>query len=714
MKKHGPSKGAGAASVIDVKMNWSGDYLFDQYPDGVLIVGQGGKIIDVNETFLAMTNYEKSDLLDKKMEILMPGAQRKAHVRKRAIYARKPKKRPLDAGIEPEVRRKDGTTFPADLMLSPLQTEHGMLTVTLIRDISARRQMEKNEREVKETLNAIFNSAPVALFCLDSNKKVLSWSSEAERLFGYSSEEIIGGPHRIIPPCDDKHNQCNSLIDRVFTGESIKDLTRKRLHKDGSLLDVSISASPMYDNEGNIYAAAYSAQDISERFAAEEKLNRLAYFDELTGLPNGARLQRDMFPHFDENEALAQRPVSLAILELGGFREASDTLGRSSGENLLKQVARRLTDIVAGRAEIYVTGGFEFSAIKPECDDPRVIMAIVDDMIAQLRVPFEVGGQMVHLTAKAGVSVAPLHGQSVEELLANTSLALSAAKGDNIHDTRFFSMSIRTGAQASRDLDIDLRRAFENDEFELYFQPQVDLVTGKTVGAEALLRWCHFEHGVIPPGCFIEALGKNPIAYDVGKWIMRTAIEKTAAWRKAGLGDVRIGVNLFAAQFEHDIVKDVEDALADFALPANMLELEITENIALGCDRSIIEPLRAIKNMGIGVAFDDFGTGYASLSYLVKYPLTRIKIDKGFLENIPQSSEEKAIVKSIITMSHGLGLEVIAEGVESHEHAKFLLKEHCEEVQGFLYAKPLPEADFMDYLRSKGGKQRPLSIKLVS
>ena len=705
---------AAKTSQIDVRLNWSGDYLFDQYPDGVLIIRSDGIITDANKTFLELTCYNKSDLLGKRMEILMPkGKGRADHVCLRKKYVKNPNKRALDSGVEPELMRKDGTSFPVDIMLSPLKTEAGMFTVTLVRDITEKQKILKNEREAKNKLDAVLGSAPIAIYSLSLDATVLSWSKGAENLFGYSEEEVVGKPYKLIPTIKGKKKECVALLDEVFKGETVRDVQRKRLHKNGSLVNVSISAAPMYDESGKIYAATYSAQDITERLNAQKKLNQLAYFDCLTKLPNQACLQKDLEVHLSDLEGFTPRPISIAIIELEGFREVNNTLGRSSGNNLIKQVAKRISKLNNDSVKLYRTGGYEFAITIAHCGDPRIIMAEVESIINEVSIPFEVDNQIAHIKANAGVAIAPLHGQDFEELLVNTSLALSAAKNDNVKQARFFSMSIRTTAHASRELDLDLRRAFEGSEFELYYQPQVSLPTEKIIGAEALLRWRHKDHGIIPPGGFIDALGKNPIAYDVGKWIMRKAIEKAANWRNMGLGDLRIGANLFAAQFEHDIIEDVEDALTDFALPAKLLELEITENIALGSDETIIKPLKEIKNMGVGIAFDDFGTGYASLSYLMQYPLSRIKIDRSFLRNIPKNKQQITIVHALIAMSHGLELKVIAEGVETKEHVEFLCSQNCEEAQGYFYAKPLEEKDFIKYLENEKQQNLPNSIEIA-
>jgi EAL domain-containing protein (putative c-di-GMP-specific phosphodiesterase class I) len=261
---------------------------------------------------------------------------------------------------------------------------------------------------------------------------------------------------------------------------------------------------------------------------------------------------------------------------------------------------------------------------------------------------------------------------------------------------------MRAKTIARRELDAELRRASANREFELFFQPQVRASDGAVIGAEALLRWRHPERGILAPGAFIGALGESAVALEVGRWILRSACEQAAAWRLAGY-PLRIGVNLFSAQFHGEtLIDDVEAALRHSGLPADALEIEITENIALGEQEESLQALRTLRARGVKVAFDDFGTGYASLSYLARYPLTRLKIDQSFVRKLAgvYTLADTAIVRSIIVMAHNLGLEVIAEGVETATQAAFLRAERCEELQGYLYAKPLAAADFEAYLRA--------------
>jgi predicted signal transduction protein with EAL and GGDEF domain len=379
-------------------------------------------------------------------------------------------------------------------------------------------------------------------------------------------------------------------------------------------------------------------------------------------------------------------------------------LGHSTGDQLLIEVCQRfieVTDELARTAKVCRLGGDEFVIIVPDCGDPRVVVEIVDLVLKRLKDPFDVNGNVLHLGSSAGIAIAPNDAAQADELIANADLALYQAKSEGGQTYRCFLPALRARAQARRGLGVELRRAHAENEFELYYQPQIRLADNAVVGAEALLRWRHPERGLIAPAAFIDALAECFIAPEVGRWIIATACQQTAAWHGAGLMLNRIGVNLFPAQAHSpDLLKDVEDALAAAGLPANSLELEITENAALNFEDSNTT-LRKVQAMGVRLAFDDFGTGYASLNHLTRFPIWRIKIDRSFVNRITNSVEDAAIVRSLIAMAHNLGLRVVAEGVETEAQAAFLVKESCEEAQGYLYAKPLPAAEFEVYLKGR-------------
>jgi len=476
----------------------------------------------------------------------------------------------------------------------------------------------------------------------------------------------------------------------------------RRLRKDGSLVDVRVAAAPMYNLDGTIRNVAWVYEDITGRKKAEEQLRRLAHYDQLTGLPNRLSLQKELGRLLSGEHG--NRPTSIALFDLDGFKDVNDTLGHSTGDEMLIEVGHRLIGVAEIRSDVGLVsrlGGDEFVAIVPGTGDPLVVGEIVETMLKRLSEPYIINDHVLHINASAGVAIAPNDGANVDELIANADLALYHAKSEGGRICRFFLPVLRAQAQARRGLDLELRRAFAENEFELYFQPQIRLADEAVVGAEALLRWRHPERGILLPGAFIETLAESAIAPEVGRWIIRTACEKTAAWRAMGLPLSRVAVNLFPSQAHDDnLVHEVDDALRETRLPAEILELEITEYAAFNhADPS--GPLLKLHERGVKLAFDDFGTGYASLSYLTRFPVSRIKIDRSFVGKINRDAQDAAIVRSLIAMAHNLNLGVIAEGVETSQQAEFLRNENCEEAQGFLYAKPLPAEEFEAYLRTR-------------
>jgi diguanylate cyclase (GGDEF)-like protein/PAS domain S-box-containing protein len=548
-------------------------------------------------------------------------------------------------------------------------------------------------RRATDTLSAVIDASPVAIVCSDPDRRIFLWNRAAERIFGYTAAEAIGQHARNMPP--PANPEAVGLLRRALRGEVVRDLYLKRLRKDGLIVDVRAAAAALYNPDGSVRGVARAYEDVTDRVRAEEQLKRIAHFDQLTGLPNRLTLQQELECLLSDNG----RPTAIALFDLDGFKDVNDTLGHSTGDQLLIEVGHRLADVAGERGQVCRLGGDEFVAIIPGCGDPLVIGEIVDSMLKRLSAPFAIGDHVVHIGGSVGIAIAPNDGRSVEELIANADLALYQAKSAGRRAYRFFLPVLRAKAQARRSLDLELRRAYSENEFELFFQPQVRLSDGAVVGAEALIRWRHPEAGILAPGTFIDTLATSPIAADVSHWIAHTACSKTAAWRAAGLQLERIAINLFPAQLHDDsLLHDIDEVLRQTGLPTEALELEITENVAL--DFADAAVLQKIRDRGIKLAFDDFGTGYASLSYLTRFPLSRIKIDRSFVGKITDDAGDAAIVRSLIAMAHNLGLEVVAEGVETTAQADFLLNERCEEAQGYLYARPLPAAEFEAYLRS--------------
>ncbi|HEY7297251.1 MAG TPA: EAL domain-containing protein [Xanthobacteraceae bacterium] len=551
-------------------------------------------------------------------------------------------------------------------------------------------------RQANDTLAAVIDASPVAIICSDLKRRIFVWNRAAEAIFGYSAEEVLSSAVDVVPP--EALDEVRRFIERTIKGETVRDVHVQRRRKDGTLVDVRLAAARMTNPDGTLRGIARAYEDITDRKLAEQQLERLAHYDQLTGLPNRLSLQKRLGSLLGPNRA--EQSTAIALFDLDGFKDVNDTLGHSTGDQLLVEVGRRLTERALSSGEVFRLGGDEFVAVFPGCGDPLKTAKAVEAALKALSEPFIINDQVVHIGGSAGVAIAPVNAVSIDELIANADLALYQAKSEGGRVCRLFQPVLRAQAQARRSLQLELRHAFEHDEFELHFQPQVRLADESVVGAEALIRWRHRERGLIFPGAFIDTLGASTIAPEVSRWIIRSACEHAARWREAGLSLKRIGLNLFPIQLGNgSLIADIDEALRDFSLAPEMLELEITENVAL--DFKETELLQKLRDKGVKLAFDDFGTGYASLSYLLKFPLSRIKIDRSFISRITENGNDAAIVRSLIAMAHNLRLEAVAEGVETAAQAAFLLNERCEEAQGYFYAEPLPAADFEAYLRGK-------------
>jgi diguanylate cyclase (GGDEF)-like protein/PAS domain S-box-containing protein len=564
-------------------------------------------------------------------------------------------------------------------------------------DIDMRQASVALKQEAEER-RRLFETSLDLILVTDYQGKLIRVSPSSANTLGYLPEEMVGRDvAEFVHPDDLQETRWEMRA--ASGGRDTRDFETRFVRKDGRI--VALAWSGVWSEPELKHFLI--GRDMTERRVAEEKLKQLAHYDQLTGLPNRIMLRKALNSLLDLSPEPAGRTISIAIIDLDDFKNINNTLGQSIGDQLLKEVARRLTATADGMVQIYRVGGDEFALVFPDRGDPNTVVQITDSML-QWGERFEISGHRLFIDASAGIAIAPANGLSVEELISNANLALHDAKAAGGRTSRLFIPALRAKAQARQLLDTELRRAFSESEFVLYFQPQLRVSDGSVVGAEALLRWRHPMKGILGPGAFIEALAENPVVLDVGKWILQAACEQAASWRLSGLPPVRIGVNLFPAQCRGGTMqKDVEAALLHSGLPAESVELEITENIALGDDEAMLVSLRALRAKGVGLAFDDFGTGYASLSYLTRYPLTRIKIDKSFVRKISSesASQDTAVLRSIILMAHNLGLQVIAEGIETAIQAAFLQAEKCDEVQGFLYAKPLPAAEFEEFLRSR-------------
>ena len=468
--------------------------------------------------------------------------------------------------------------------------------------------------------------------------------------------------------------------------------------RNGKAIPADLSVSTW--TEGGAVSIGVIIRDVTERRSSEERLFRLAYVDGLTGLPNRGAWYRRM-----AEVMAASRPVTLMLLDLAGFKEVNDAFGNPAGDVVLKSVAARLRDICAGTAMMVARlAGDEFIILLAG-DDMARASALADRLVAAVSAPHDIAGRPCTVGVRMGIALGPGHGGDPDELLGAAMLALHQAKRAGRNRHVLFEPALRTAATARRALERELRLAFETGQFELYYQPLIACEGRRVVGAEALLRWNHPERGLLTPAAFIDVLAQKPAAAAVGDRVLRTACRQAAVWR-ASRPDFRIAVNLFEAQFRSGhLLELVREVLAETGLPPQALELEIVETIVLRNDPLTLQLLHDLRALGVGLAFDDYGTGFASLSLLKRFPVTRLKIDRSFIRDITTDAEDAAVVRAVLYLGRSFGMEVIAEGVETEAQLEMLCRHDCHEVQGYLFGRPVPAPVFTESFVTGGATE---------
>ncbi|MBI2276604.1 MAG: EAL domain-containing protein [Dechloromonas sp.] len=546
----------------------------------------------------------------------------------------------------------------------------------------------------------VFTNASEGMTITDADSRIVAINPAFTAISGYTASDVVGQTPAIL-----NSGQQGPDFYRHMWGELNEsghwhgEIWNRK--KDGGIFPEWLSISSVRDEQGAVSHYIGVFTDISERKQNEARIHHLAHHDALTGLPNRLLLE-DRVGQAMLKSKRSSKPLGLIFIDLDRFKNINDTLGHEVGDQLLVQAAQRGLAVLRDTDTISRQGGDEFVVVLPELEHRQDAMHITRKLLAALCQPYRLAGHELTVSGSAGIVLYPDDGQTVSELLRKADAAMYRAKEEGRNTFRFFSSEVSTASLAELLLENDLYGALERDELIMYYQPKVNARTGALLGAEALMRWNHREEGMIQPARFIPLAEENGLINKFGEWAIRNVCAQQRAWLDAGLLVVPVAVNVSAQQFAQQVFpRLVAQALAEYGLPPQLLELELTESLLMRNASRAANVLKTLRSMQIHVSIDDFGTGYSSLSYLKQFPVQSLKIDRSFVCEIDEQGESVRLASAIIAMAHELDLSVIAEGVETAAQRDYLNAHGCDQFQGFLFGRPLPAEELGKLLASK-------------
>ena len=591
--------------------------------------------------------------------------------------------------------RADGRKIPIELRLVLVWDDAGIFEGVLGvgRDISQQRRAEKDLRMAA----TVFEHSTSAILITDPAGYIVQANEAFSRVSGYAVSEVLDQLPNMLTVDEQQEAHLRYVLKQLHQHNTWEgEVWLKR--RSGEHYPAWVGITAVLDDEGDLASYVCFFSDISERKASEQRIHRLAYYDALTHLPNRTLFQDRLHTALQT----AQRHKSwvvLMFLDLDRFKPINDSLGHAAGDRMLKDMATRLLGCVNDDDTVARMGGDEFTLLlQPRATREQALnqaINVAEQILASLVKPFVLEGREFFVTASIGIALSPQDGNELSQLMKNADTAMYHAKERGKNNFQFYQADMNASALERLELESDLRHALEQNEFVLFYQPQFSGDGKRLTGAEALLRWRHPRRGLVPPGDFIPVLEELGLVVDVGDWVISEACRQLKSWHQSGVRVPKVSVNISTRQFsDGQLGTRIANILRDTGLPPACLELELTESILMREVSEAMQILAGLKNLGLSIAVDDFGTGYSSLNYLKQFPIDVLKIDRTFVDGLPSGEQDAQIARAIIAMAHSLNLAVIAEGVETHEQLEFLREHDCDEVQGYLFGRPMPAARF--------------------
>lgn len=659
--------------------------------DGFWMADMHGKLIDVNESYVRMSGFTREELLGMHIQDLDAiEAPNETRLRIERIISQGGER------FLSQHRRKEGTVFDVEVNCTYWEGSGGRFFVFL-RDVTQRKLDEDKLRQAA----AVFGNTNEGVMITDPTGVIQMVNGAFCHLTGYTENEVLNKPASMLNSGRHDYLFYQTMWDAILeTGSWQGEIWNRR--KDGTTYPELLSISAVSDDEGVLSHYVGVFADISRLKESEDKLAYLAHHDMLTDLPNRLMLQARLEGSLSTAKR-QQSQLALLLLDLDRFKDVNDSFGHAAGDELLIQVAKILQQTVREADSVCRMGGDEFAILLDGIHRPEDAGKVAYSIITALSKTWTLSnGCNVAIGASIGISIYPTQSEDAEALLQHADAALYRAKAEGRGRFQYFTEELTRDARNRLDLEARLVSAIANDELVVYYQPQINIQTGAIIGAEALVRWLDPERGLIPPIDFIPLAEQTGLIKEIGAYVLKESCVQAQSWIEQGFNPISMAVNLSAVQLRHsDIKRDIEEVLNVTGLPPAYLELEITESALMEREQESIDLLNDLRDLGVRIAIDDFGTGYSSLAYLKKFSLDVLKIDKSFVDDIPQDKDDMVIASTIVAMAHSLGLDVLAEGVETDDQLSFLASKDCDFYQGFLTSKPVPAEVFREFLEKE-------------
>lgn len=666
--------------------------IIEATPNAMVMVDSRGRIVLVNSQTELLFGYGRNDMLGASVEILIPERVRAMHGGYRNEFFAQPDTRSMGAGRELFGRHASGREFPIEIGLNPIEIHDDHYVLASVIDITERLvvQAAESARQADGLRRSILDSIPFSIIATDAEGMIVTANPAAERLLDFDHDELVG-------------SRIDRLRDGFGTAEPAWDISSDVVEerevdyrrKDGSLIPVNEATALIRHASGAINGFLSVAYDITQRRKAESLIRHMAHFDYLTDLPNrtmlAERLEADLL-----EAARRGGGVAVVLIDLDHFKRVNDSLGHHVGDELLIQMGQRLEKHARGGDLVARVGGDEFVLVITGVDASSKVQRRVTALLEAMPEPMVCAGHEIIVTASVGLAMYPFGGHDAATLLRHADTAMYHAKSAGRNSFRWFEQVMLEESNDKLALAAALRHAVDDGEIGVYYQVQIALETGAVVGVEALARWRKPDGSFVPPDRFIPVAEDNGLIFRLGELVLRQACIDVVEMSRVLSRPLRLAVNVSPRQFQDkNWLRVLRRALDESGLPADRLELEITEGIFMDDPGQVIDVMRTVRSWGVGIVVDDFGTGFSSLAYLTRFPIDKIKIDRSFIDDVVADTADAAIVNTIILMAHALGMVVVAEGVENREQEAYLRERGCDEAQGYHYSAAVPVSEMV-------------------